>query len=246
MHLDNHPIQVAKELTEKYEAQEPYFRFAEYRFERARKPTQTEGDVDAFRIPATFVTETFLDNYLGRHLDPSCNMALCSNVILNATGETKHIGMIDFAEGLDESGLWEAASALHEYGNFQFYSTGRSFHAYLDRLLSQDEWRQFMGDLLLLNQKDEEPIVDWRWVGHKMKRGHAALRWSANGNYYKAMPAALGSEAPLVVKQLDMSYPGTVRSCSNVGCKLQDRHDGAHDPAPKDKPVLALNWRAYP
>jgi hypothetical protein len=45
--------------------------------------------------------------------------------------------------------------------------------------------------LLLLNQNDLPPMVDIRWVGHALRRGFAALRWSCNTNRYLSMPQLL-------------------------------------------------------
>lgn len=75
-----------------------------------------------------------------------------------------------------------------------WFSSGRSFHGYGGALITEREWRKFMGLLLLVNRPSTEPWVDPRWIGHRLIAGYGALRWSNNSAHYLSEPAALGYE----------------------------------------------------
>lgn len=76
------------------------------------------------------------------------------------------------------------------YG-FSWYESGRSFHGYGSRLLTKSEWIEFMGILLLSNQKDLKPTVDPRWIGHRLIGGYSALRWTKNTYHYLNFPSKI-------------------------------------------------------
>jgi len=69
-----------------------------------------------------------------------------------------------------------------------FFNSGRSLHGYGLRLLTYVEWVSFMGTLLLLNLPNRNQIVDPRWVGHRLRAGYGALRWSFNTSHYLGFP----------------------------------------------------------
>lgn len=74
------------------------------------------------------------------------------------------------------------------YHGFVWFESGRSFHGYGSRFITNEEWIRYMGQLLLSNQKDLKPTVDPRWIGHRLIAGYAALRWSRNTDYYLRLP----------------------------------------------------------
>jgi hypothetical protein len=76
----------------------------------------------------------------------------------------------------------------HRVAHAYVYSSGRSFHVYYPTLITHDEWVRFMGSALLLNMTHHAPVVDQRWVGHRLIGGYAALRWSCNTKTYRSMP----------------------------------------------------------
>jgi hypothetical protein len=68
---------------------------------------------------------------------------------------------------------------IKQNGSLYLFKSGSSYHGYIDCLLSDDEWRTFMGKLLLLlPSSDVGKIIDLRWVGHSLQKNYAVLRWS--------------------------------------------------------------------
>lgn len=64
-------------------------------------------------------------------------------------------------------------------------------HAYGSGLISNKEWVQVMGALLLANLPNEKSIIDSRWIGHRLIGGVASLRWSANSDAYLKAPSLI-------------------------------------------------------
>src|SRR5690348_5566117 len=97
------------------------------------------------------------------------------------------IPLIDFANPSEEE-LVSSISELQKTYNFDVYifKSGRSFHAYMDTLLTIDEWKKFLGKMIHLNRKAQ--IVDVMWVGHSLIQGYSALRLSRNTSVYLSEP----------------------------------------------------------
>jgi hypothetical protein len=106
------------------------------------------------------------------------------SVVTMAKGKVKkHVGLVDF-NTTERNRAEEASSQLvQEYHAEQaaLVFSGRSYHLYLGVLLSHNAWVKFMGRILLLNLRDKPPVVDSRWVGHRLLGGYGSLRWSAKG-----------------------------------------------------------------
>lgn len=109
-------------------------------------------------------------------------------------GREFHLPLIDFG-GKENSLLEHSFKDFANYWKmeFQIYSSGRSYHAYGNRLISGQEWIKFMASLLLLNLPGGAKIIDDRWVGHRILAGYSSLRWSKNSNHYKRFPTHIGS-----------------------------------------------------
>ncbi len=109
-------------------------------------------------------------------------------------GVTYHLPLIDFGKVdrgiIDSSVLRDLAE--HWNMSFNIYNSGRSYHAYGNRLLNHDDWLRFMGSLLLLNKPSGFKLIDERWVGHRIMAGYSALRWSCNTKQYKKIPTHIG------------------------------------------------------
>jgi hypothetical protein len=118
-------------------------------------------------------------------------MAIHSN-LRTASGERVHMVMVDMSTAA-KAHLAKLRAFLGDnfFQQISWYSSGRSFHGYGEALLSDAEWVQFMGSLLLANQPRLEPTVDPRWIGHRLLAGYAALRWTRNTSYYLSTPASL-------------------------------------------------------
>lgn len=126
------------------------------------------------------------------NLPQDFELAFHSRVI--TMGQLYHIPMIDFGhKGSSpvESQLLKEFSSYWRM-NFNIYNSGRSYHAYGNRLLTTQEWYQFMGSLLLLNKPSGFKLIDERWIGHRIMGGYSALRWSKNTSHYKKFPTYCG------------------------------------------------------
>lgn len=128
------------------------------------------------------------------NLDDKEELAINSRVRDNKSGQTMHIPMIDFSIKDKNKNKISSLVKLSEYSkiNFLIYSTGRSFHAYGDKLLTDRGWLHFMGTLLLLNQPGDVMLIDNRWVGHRIIGEYSSLRWSNNTGYYRKSPEYIG------------------------------------------------------
>lgn len=122
---------------------------------------------------------------------PGFELALNSDFIM-VDGQICHLTMIDMATAA-QAHLDKLQSLIGDYLNqkIYWYESGRSFHGYGTRFLSPKEWYEFMGLLLLVNQPHHGPIVDPRWIGHRLISGYASLRWTRNTNYYIKSPSEL-------------------------------------------------------
>lgn len=136
------------------------------------------------------------ENWLLNHIfsmNPLFELALHSSFEVN--GEIFHIPMIDFTAKRTEQSSLLALRKLSEYWktDFLIFFSGRSFHAYGVRPITNADWVKFMGSLLLLNIRGTtNKLIDTRWVGHRILAGFAALRWSKNTSHYKGFPTFQG------------------------------------------------------
>jgi hypothetical protein len=103
-----------------------------------------------------------------------------------------HIPQIDFAENCVQPAASYICDVMEEaFPNLKLslFTTGRSLHAYGDRLLYKEEWYRWLGKLLRADHKDALlPNVDYRWIGFSLERGYSALRLSANSEMSLAVP----------------------------------------------------------
>lgn len=135
--------------------------------------------------------EEFLDvNYMNGLISlcpRGAEVAMHSKVHMRS-GEVKHIPMIDLSTAAGAH-LSKLKPFLEEdFEGFAWFKSGRSYHGYGGRLISQGELIELMGRLLLANQIGMPPTVDPRWVGHRLIAGYAALRWTKNTAHYLDIP----------------------------------------------------------
>ena len=144
---------------------------------------------DVFQVLACDITPAWLEDRFAE-LRPNEEMAWHSWAECGGVGF--HIPMIDFISRPDPSVLVELSRILAEVmglrGEYVFYETGRSFHGYFPDLISERAWAEYLGQLLSLNEQNQSPLIDARWVGYSRARGFSALRWSHNTSRYRAMP----------------------------------------------------------
>ena len=105
-------------------------------------------------------------------------LAICSRC-MRADGSVGHLPMLDFrAEASTEPAtaartLELITKALIEIGapDGVVANSGNSYHYYGFDSVTEVEWREFMLNCLLL-----EPVVDVRYIAHRLLSGGAALR----------------------------------------------------------------------
>lgn len=77
------------------------------------------------------------------------------------------------------------------------FNSGRSLHAYSLELLSNQEWIDFMGRLLLVDLVNSPyKLIDSRWVGHRLIGRYSSLRWSNNSDKYLSEPVRIKQVYP--------------------------------------------------
>jgi hypothetical protein len=180
----SHPILLVEQMTNRYGG-DIALSFSRYYY----RPQSPFDEREIFSEMAGAVTADWLQTQFSR-LKPEWDLAL-NSVVRDIRGRNWHIPMIDFAKGsVMASDLLLMRSVLGPKADeYWLYASGRSLHGYGTTLLKPKQWIAFMGKLLLLNLPGKTPLVDSRWVGHRLTSGYAALRWSANSPHYVAMPA---------------------------------------------------------
>ena len=179
-----HPILVVEELRRDLGC-DCELTFSQYKYE----PQSPFDERLRMTVSARSVDRCWLDREFSL-LKPGWDLAWHS-VVRTANGKTVHVPMIDFTTPwLDGEELYLIRLILgkHTAGSLRYFSSGRSYHGYSTRLLGPKAWREFMGRLLLLNLPSRPPLIDARWVGHRIIAGYGTLRWSANSTHYLQIP----------------------------------------------------------
>lgn len=140
------------------------------------------------KVPASQVTAEHLQLRAER-LGVGELLGLISKVEL-CDGGSAHIPMMDFVCAPSVQNLASIRRLLDEIrkGAGFLLESGRSYHYYGAELLTDEEWRRFIGKCLLMFD-----YVDDRYIGHQLVDGHCVLRLSAG---------RLKSRVPAVVAQL--------------------------------------------
>lgn len=156
-------------------------------------------------VPIHKMTEEWLSTTLSSLL-PDQELAFHS--IIRKPKNVYHIPMIDLGGRSREINNLPVIKELATFWdiNFSIFSSGRSYHLYGNRLLSESEWIKFMGSLLLLNIPGKSKIVDNRWVGHRLLGGYASLRWSNNTSHYKRYPTYIGGIDELSKGSVNLNF----------------------------------------
>lgn len=188
MNLDStHPIGFVQSLMGKY-GDELTLNFSKYYY----RPNSVFDERETFEVPIWDVTTKWFDDQVSG-LRPDWELAM-NSLVRDKRGRSLHVGMIDFtgrpSVSLVRSRIHELI-ATKDADDFSLYDSGRSFHGYLLMLMTPAKWREFLGRLLLMNFVNEEPLVDSRWVGHRLIGGFSALRWSSNSSLHTFGPRLL-------------------------------------------------------
>jgi hypothetical protein len=126
-------------------------------------------------------------------LGPGQDLALHSKLRLTG-GARAHIPMLDLQGEFREAWVDPIRALLTGFGveRFAVYATGRSAHVYGLSPIAEADLVPYFARALLLNLPEEEPIVDVRWIGHRLEAGYGSLRWSCNGPRYLRKPELAG------------------------------------------------------
>jgi hypothetical protein len=110
-------------------------------------------------------------------------LKLSDNKLLGVTsrvsligGGSAHIPMMDFMCAPSEGNLKMLTHLLRNLrqGRGVVLESGRSYHYYGCRLLTEQEWTVFLGKCLLMSG-----FTDDRYIGHQLIDGHCVLRLSS-------------------------------------------------------------------
>ncbi len=126
-------------------------------------------------LPRNFVISGHLQKII-ESLSKGKVLAISSKVILRNQREV-HIPLVDFQSRVSQENLERLISAMRmmDSSGGLILSSDNSYHYYGMSLLTDNEWRQFVGRCLLL-----ETLVDIRYFGHCLIDGEAFLRISQN------------------------------------------------------------------
>jgi hypothetical protein len=180
--LASHPFRLLHLLRQRY-GPEVYLEFSKYSYQA--RSLRDERQI--FQVPAWNFHEQQLVDLLNS-LPQGYELALHSKVYVSPNS-FMHLPMIDCSTKKIES-LTQIARFLPPdiVESFYWYNSGRSFHGYGMQLLDHAAWVDFMGRLLLVNTPGHQPVVDPRWIGHRLMAGYSALRWSWNSSQYLHPP----------------------------------------------------------
>lgn len=182
--FDSHPIRFAQDLADKLGGGWK-FSFSSYFY----RPSSVFDERFSFWADAHELCDDWLSSQL-KSLPEGWELAF-NSIVKDDRGRTYHLGLVDFAENAT---LISVRSAVHNLlgddalRSLSVYDSGRSYHGYISQLMIPKEWRSFLGRLLLMNGVSTAPVVDARWVGHRLVGGYCALRWSMNTGWYRSMP----------------------------------------------------------
>lgn len=179
-----HPVGLISRLANAY-GWEIKLHFSRYFY----RPQSVFDERECFQVSILDVTAEWLTAEVVA-LKKGWELALNSKVI-DQRGRTRHVGMIDFMGCPDMNLVAERVRNLLGAGaakRIAYYDSGRSIHGYILEMMSPAEWHRYLGRMLLMNAPDESPLVDARWIGHRLLGGYSALRWSANSQHYLQVP----------------------------------------------------------
>jgi hypothetical protein len=158
------------------------------------RPQTVFDERETFSLNIEDVTPSVIEQEI-TNLRPDWELAM-NSLVVDARGRTWHLPMVDFLavefEQLSNSAFVDVIGR-DIVKDLIFFNSGRSFHAYSTELLKPKDWVRFMGRLLLLNLPNSAPVVDTRWIGHRLIGGYCALRWSAHSSYHSASPRRVQS-----------------------------------------------------
>ena len=156
---------------------------------------ESDDSEEAFTLSREeFLKGESLDRRI-QDLKEGWNIGIHSPVQLT-NGESRHFALMDIALRKSDENLLRISRRLREivvprFGGGFVLETGKSYHFLGHRLLTPDQWLDFLGASLLTSivtvTLDEEPnihemVTDYRYVGYSLLRRSTGLRITANGD----------------------------------------------------------------
>lgn len=182
-----HPVGLVREI-EAAHGGDVLLSFSQYFY----RPRHLLDERVVFTETAAAVTSEWVIKAISQ-LQDEWELAM-NSVVLDGRGRKKHLGMIDFVGKPPISLIRERARNFlgpRMAASLILFDSGRSVHGYSLGLMGPAEWHQFLGRLLLMNLPGDKPLVDERWIGHRLIGGYSALRWSANSSHHSVAPRLL-------------------------------------------------------
>lgn len=179
-----HPYWHVRRLVDECDGKIDLLSFSYYRY----TPQSLADERKEFKLPvADFMREINISRLL-LSAPVGYELAIHSLVHLRE-GSIAHIPMADMSsQSLAKLAKYRDYLDFAHRQQFSWYKSGRSFHGYGNALIDEADWSAYMGKLLLANEPGMPPVVDPRWVGHRLIGGYAALRWTNNTEHYKETP----------------------------------------------------------
>ncbi len=169
-------------------------------FARYLYTPQTSTEASRIIMPVHYgdITESLVESLMDG-LHEGQELALQSQVYNQHNEPKGHLLFADCVGNHEAGAFSQALPARFKINETWVYNSGRSSHGYFPGLLSTEQWRQFLGSLLLWNQHRENFfLIDERWVGHALEHSYNALRWSAHSARHTHAPIFLAKQ-PLLV-----------------------------------------------
>jgi len=134
----------------------------------------TDESLHEFMIDASELSTNGLANTLSK-LAPQQALGLSSLCMLKS-GVTEHLPALDFHLPISQLNqkLVEQAARQLDLEHAVILKSGRSYHVYGLCTLMQQDWSHFMLRALLLS-----PIIDSRYIAHRLLAGRSVLRINA-------------------------------------------------------------------
>ncbi len=135
------------------------------------------GEGESLSLPAAEVTTERLQTLIQDVKTQGRVLALCSRCLLT-TGAVAHIPMMDFRCKILGDNLGRIKLAISRIAPEPgvILESGRSYHWYGYGLMQQEDWVSFLSTCLLYT-----PLVDARYIAHRLKERNGVLRISAGG-----------------------------------------------------------------
>lgn len=157
-------------------------------------------------------TLDLVDQFIQEQASFGRDVVFSSSVFDKKDNGTFYLPMVDFLFKPDDRAVLEQAENnldqlnLWDLRGFKFYKSGRSYHAYGTELFDSEQWREFLGSLLLLNQPYGNPAVDWRWIGHSIRRNSSFLRWTKIDDRYLDIPTLVENPFQALLNERQIAF----------------------------------------